>query len=123
MCSSRPVAAGTLPPLTGLVAALYPFPSFKFGYSLTAAALTWPFDQAWFERSIPRMGATNLVLGAAVLLLIFLTLQTLSGNLVVPAAACVFYIFRQTAVMVAFLPCALWNARSALMSMSETPSP
>lgn len=91
--ASRPVAPGTLPPHTALVAALYPFPSFKFGYSLTAAALTWPFDQALFERSIPRLSATNLALGAGVLVLIFLTLHALSGNLAVPAAACVFYIF------------------------------
>ena len=89
---SKPVPPGALPAGSAVVAALYPFPSFKFGYSLTAAAITWPFDHALFERSIPRMAATNDVLGALVLVLIFLTLEVLFGNLIVPSTAVLFYV-------------------------------
>ncbi|MFY9314146.1 MAG: hypothetical protein WAO95_01145 [Burkholderiales bacterium] len=91
--SAKPVPPGALPAYTSLASALYPYPSFKFGYSLTAAALTWPFDQALFQRSIPRLAATNLVLGIAVLMLIFFTIKLHAGSLVIPSAVSLFYIF------------------------------
>jgi hypothetical protein len=82
-----------MPAGAGMLAAAYPFPSFKFGYSLTAALLTWPLENALFERTVPRLSAVNLFLGALTLVLIFAILYSMTGTLSIPASASVFYIF------------------------------
>lgn len=90
--ASKPVSASSLPAGSSVVAALYPAPSFKFGYSLTAAALTGWFDSKLFQLFLPRLVVTNMILGGFILVLIFITLNKFFDNIMIPTAACVFYV-------------------------------
>ena len=75
------------------VSFLYPYPSFKFGYSLFSAIITWPFDQDIFKFKIYRLAFVNFILGAFILILIFLSLINLNFNNISIYSVCLLYIF------------------------------
>lgn len=74
---ARPISNDDMPGYAKYVLALYPNSVFKFGYSLTAAAITGAMPQGMFIRNIPRMAVTNFFLSVLVVLLIYLSLVRL----------------------------------------------
>jgi len=89
----RRILAEDFPDYARYILALYPYPSFKFGYSLTAAVITLPFPNTLFEKYIPRLIFTNALLGIFVLLLIYFSIKRLTGAVEPAVVACLFYIF------------------------------
>jgi hypothetical protein len=74
---ARPISNDDMPGYAKYALALYPHSSFKFGYSLTAAAITGAMPQGIFIRDIGRMAVTNFFLSVLVVLLIYLSLARL----------------------------------------------
>lgn len=71
----------------------YPNPSFKFGYSLTAALMTAPFPDKLFHYHIHRLVFVNIILIILSLALIFLIVKEITDNDIPAVIACLFFIF------------------------------
>jgi len=55
---------------SSIIAALYPYPSFKFGYSLTAGILTLPIKNDFFKQHIPRLSLVNFFCSFILLIIV-----------------------------------------------------
>jgi len=93
IAQSRDIKADDMPWYAPYVLAIYPYPSFKFGYSLTAAVLTLPFPDSLFEHKIPRLAFVNIILNAASACLIFLIVRRLTESSVAAVISSLFFIF------------------------------
>lgn len=91
--ASRPVEADSIPFWKGLLAIAYPFPSFKFGYSLTAGILTGFINNQYFEQIISRLALTNLVFNCGILCLIILITNTITKSHYYSLFPSIFFIF------------------------------
>lgn len=89
----REIKADDMPSYAPYVLAIYPYPSFKFGYSLTAAVLTLPIPDSIFEHKIPRLAFVNIVLNAVSACLIFLIVRRLTESNVAAVISALFFIF------------------------------
>lgn len=68
----RDVKADDFPSWAAYPLSAYPYPAFKFGYSLMGAVLTVPFPQEIFLNRIPRLTLANLILNSMMSVAIFL---------------------------------------------------
>lgn len=93
IAQSRDIKADDMPWYAPYVLAIYPYPSFKFGYSLTAAVLTLPFPDSLFEHKIPRLAFVNIVLNAVSACLIFLIVRRLTESSIAAVISALFFIF------------------------------
>lgn len=91
--ASRLVEAGSIPFWKSLLAIAYPFPSFKFGYSLTSGVLTGFINKQYFEQIIPRLAFTNLIFNCGILCLILLISKLYSKNYLYALFPATFFIF------------------------------
>jgi hypothetical protein len=71
----------------------YPYPSFKFGYSLTAAFMTGFLPDTWFHYYIHRLMLVNFIIIFLNLILIFLIVGRLTNGYIPTVMACLFFIF------------------------------
>ena len=72
---SSPIAKEDMNEYSSLIAALYPFPSFKYGYSLSAALISLPLGNEIFIKYIPRLAYANFVFGLVILVLLYSILK------------------------------------------------
>ncbi len=93
IAQKRDIKADDMPWYAPYVLAIYPYPSFKFGYSLTAAVLTLPLPDSIFEQRIPRLAFVNVVLNAACVFLAFLIVRRLTGSSAAAIVSSLFFIF------------------------------
>ena len=84
IAASKPIAKDDISKAQAYVAILYPFPSFKFGYSLSIGALTLPFGDHFFQNYLPRLSASNYVFGLIAFIFILLTLRRCTKNIYAP---------------------------------------
>lgn len=89
----RDIKADDMPWYASYALAIYPYPSFKFGYSLTAAILTLPLPDSIFEQKIPRLTFVNIILNAVSACLIFLIIRGLTGSIAAAVVSSLFFIF------------------------------
>lgn len=80
IAGSKPVGKTTFNQSQATLALLYPFPSFKFGYSLSIAALTLPLDNQFFQNYLPRLSFSNFIFGIMAFIFILLTLSRCGQN-------------------------------------------
>lgn len=83
IAGSKPVARDGISNTQAYIAILYPFPSFKFGYSLSIAALSLPFNDHIFQKYLPRLSASNFVFSLIAFTFILLTLRGCTKNIYV----------------------------------------
>jgi len=93
MAQARPIRESDMPWFAKYVLIAYPYPSFKFGFSLTAALLTAPFPQSFFMLYIPRLIFANILLSILVLILIYLIVIKLTNSRSSALIASLFFIF------------------------------
>ena len=90
--ASRPVAADSIPIWKSWLAIAYPFPSFKFGYSLTAGILTGLISNEYFEQIISRLAFTNLIFNCGILCLVIQITSIYSKNYLYSLFPSIFFI-------------------------------
>lgn len=78
---SKQVDKSSLPKHSSLVATLYPYSSFKFGYSLSVAAVTAIIPVKFFEKTVPRLAFSNLIFTFISLIAVCIILENLSFNI------------------------------------------
>ena len=84
IAGSKPIAKDDISKAQAYIAILYPFPSFKFGYSLSIAALSLPFGDHFFQKYLPRLSVSNYVFGLIAFIFILLTLRRCTKNIYAP---------------------------------------
>lgn len=93
MGQQRRIVETDMPWYAKYVLVFYPNPSFKFGYSLTAALITAPFPDKLFHYHIHRLVFVNIILIILSLALIFLIVKKITDNEIPAVIACLFFIF------------------------------
>jgi len=75
------------------VAIAYPNPSFKFGYSLISAIVTYTIPDIFFEKIIPRLAFANLVFAFAIIILIYYIVYDITKSYMCSFFSVLFQIF------------------------------
>ena len=90
---TKVIKEGDFPGWAKYVLLLYPYPSFKFGYSLLVAAVTWPVSDDFFQHRVPRLAFANVIFNSLLAVFIYLSVSFATRTHwigVLPAALVIF---------------------------------
>jgi len=79
--ASRQIEKSSFPRFASAAAILYPYSSFKYGYSLSVAVVTAIIPKALFENKIPRLAFSNFIFTLISIIAVCLILDNLSFSL------------------------------------------
>lgn len=91
--SARSVNQKDLKSYYDWVAIAYPNPSFKFGYSLISAIITYTIPNIFFEKIIPRLAFANLVFAFTIIILIYYIVYDITKSYMCSFFSVLFQIF------------------------------
>ncbi|MBI5048527.1 MAG: hypothetical protein HZB54_06245 [Deltaproteobacteria bacterium] len=89
----RRIVENDMPWYAKYVLIFYPNPSFKFGYSLSAALITAPLPQSLFSYHIHRLIFVNIIFISLTIGIIFLIVKKITGDYAPAVIAVLFFIF------------------------------
>lgn len=89
----RRITESDMPWYAKYVLIFYPNPSFKFGYSLSAALITAPLPQSLFSYHIHRLIFVNIIFISLTIAVIFLIVKKITDNYAPAVIASLFFIF------------------------------